>query len=449
LATLAAAFLPYVIFDILFQETITTRYSLPIVVPIGYLAACGLSWLGRRPALAAAAVVAAVGVTTAEQTLFGFARAEAPAFRMLEEMNAAEGINAPILAMHRKEYFDLRRPIDWVGSKIPAFAARLQAPPKHEWMEVVKYWNGGGRAPVWFIADPLRSDLALFDHGAPEGKYRWPFDQPDLIGGVRPNEMDWYVIEPPGWYLGQGWAVTPETAGVAREDGSGPARTGAIGWIRRQAGESTLMIGGRTLSGPPASVRVQIDDRMVDTIDAPPGFFLRMLSIPAAVLEGPGDYATVRITAAATSGSGPTDVAIEQFDARPSGHLVFGFGPGWNEQEYNPVNGKSWRWTSDRAAIEVRSAPTPLQLDLAGETETFSRPSHVIVRVGDKVLTEQNVGSSFAFSTRVPPEALAGGQAVITIETDQTYVPAERRFRSRDRRRLGLKIYDCVLRPTS
>jgi hypothetical protein len=34
-------------------------------------------------------------------------------------------------------------------------------------MEVVNYWNRGGRLPVWFVADPLRSDLALIDHEAP------------------------------------------------------------------------------------------------------------------------------------------------------------------------------------------------------------------------------------------------------------------------------------------
>ena len=55
----------------------------------------------------------------------------------------------------------MRRPIQWVGDDMPQFAEHLPAPPKHEWLEVVKYWNGGGRDPVWFVADPLRSDLAL------------------------------------------------------------------------------------------------------------------------------------------------------------------------------------------------------------------------------------------------------------------------------------------------
>ena len=112
----------------------------------------------------------------------------------------------------------MRRPITWVGDRMPPFEPALPAPPKHEWLELVKYWNGGGRAPVWFVADPLRSDLALVRYAGRPTLYRWPLESPVLIGGVRPNEMDWHTIPPPDWYLGEGWALTPETAGIARED---------------------------------------------------------------------------------------------------------------------------------------------------------------------------------------------------------------------------------------
>ena len=44
------------------------------------------------------------------------------------------------------------------------------------------------------------------------------------MSGVRPNEMDWHVFDAPGWYLGEGWALTPETAGVA---GGGSSRAGS------------------------------------------------------------------------------------------------------------------------------------------------------------------------------------------------------------------------------
>jgi hypothetical protein len=346
-----------------------------------------------------------------------------------------------VLAMHRREEFDLRRPISWVDRQIPPFKTKLATPPKHEWLELVKYWNSGGTAPVWFVADPLRSDLALFDHANPEVSYRWGFGVHDLIGGIRPDEMDWYIIDRPAWYLGEGWAMTPETAGVAQEDGRGPSRAPITGWIRRDLGPTTVMIGGRNLAtaGLSADARVSIDGRTLDQFAVAPGFFLRMVNLPAGALGGPGEYAAITI---GSSVSG-VDLAIEQFDAKPTGRIVFGFAEGWNEQEYNPQTGKHWRWTGERAALRIRSERRPLLLTLAGETETFSKPSHIVVRAGSQILDEEVVGDRFSLSAGIPAELLDGGETTITIETDQTYVPAERRLRSRDRRHLGLKIYDC------
>src|SRR4029077_10957642 len=134
------------------------------------------------------------------------------------------------------------------GADMPAFSRRLGAPAKHEWLELGKYWDADGRAPVWVVGDPPRTHLALLDHPADRrGDYRWPLAHPVLIGGVRPNEMDWYVFDSPGWYLGEGWALTPETAGVAEEDHRGPGFAPIEGWIRRRREAVTLMIGGRNL----------------------------------------------------------------------------------------------------------------------------------------------------------------------------------------------------------
>ena len=141
------------------------------------------------------------------------------------ESRPLAGRRSPVLAMHRRQELDLRRPSVWAGG-LPPFAQHLPAPPKHEWLELVKYWNRGGRAPIWFVADPPRSDLRARrpPRAGQRGDYRWPFAQTDLIGGVRPNVMDWHLIQPPDWYLGEGWSLTPETAGVARDEGRGPGR---------------------------------------------------------------------------------------------------------------------------------------------------------------------------------------------------------------------------------
>jgi hypothetical protein len=459
LTVLAVAFGPYLIFDLLFQETATTRYALPIVVPVAYLAVRGASRIPSGAVMPAIVALAGFDAFTDTTALAGYSRMPAPAFRLLTDMRAAVSAGGtprppPVMAMHRREEFDMRRPIIWVGDQMP-LTRRLAAPAKHEWLEVVKYWNEGGRAPVWFIADPPRSDLALFSRQRPPARYRWPFAPLVLIGGVRPGEMDWHVIEPPDWYLGEGWAITPETAGVAREDDRGPGRGGVRGWIRRWPGQATLMVGGRNLAdaGRVARVRIAIDGRTIDEAAVAPGFFLRMLTVAPTSLSGPGDYATVTVdakpeTASDSSPRPGADVAVEQFDAQRRDRVVFGFGDGWYEQEYDPATGRLWRWTSERAALKVRAEGHALSLRLDGELEAAAR-SRVVIRAGDRIVAEQDVGRTFSIATAIPAGALGGAEGAITIETSQWYVPAERSWRSRDRRHLGLKIYDCQIAPAS
>ncbi|MGE3959764.1 MAG: hypothetical protein AB7H96_23830 [Vicinamibacterales bacterium] len=448
LVTLVVAYGPYLAFDLLFQETITTRYALPLVVPMGYLAVRGAALLPRSVAVVASLGLIAGSASVSDRAMFGFASMDAPAFRMLADMAAAaqpEGAavpTTPVLAMHRRGYFDLRRPFQWVGDRLPQFSQRLATPPKHEWLEVVKYWNAGGREPVWFIADPPRSDLALFKYADRPVFYRWPFAPTVLLGGARPNEMDWHVIQSPDWYLGEGWAITPETAGTAREDRKGPGYGPISGWVRRHAQPVTLMIGGRNLAdgGPNATLHVEVDGQAVLDESVPPGFFLRM--IPLRDTAGSGDYATVTIA------SDNPQLAIEQFDAQPAGRVIYGYGEGWNEQEYNPRTGALWRWASDRSVIRVRAEGHGLALSLRGEIEEASA-STVTIRAGETVVATVPVEQAFSTTVMIPGTQLTAPETVLTIESSHFYVPAETQWRSHDRRRLGLKLYELTLAPIS
>jgi hypothetical protein len=467
LVTLGFAFGPYLAFDLLFQETVTTRYGLPLIVPMAYLAVRGVGVVSavaarriwRRavephendPArVAFAAGFAGVGVAVGMSVLSSYARLESPVFRMLGDMRAAATaqIPPPVLAMHRRAEFDLRRPIAWLGSGLPFSTDPLPSPPKHEWRELVEYWNEGGRRPVWFVADPLRSDLALIDDPPRRGSYRWPRPSlwpsafPTLLGGMRPNEMDWYVIEPPDWYVGEGWALTPETAGVANENRKGPGLAPVQGWIRRRPEAVKMMVGGRHLaaSAAPARVRAEIDGRIVDEWDVTPGFFLRMVQIPEGGLVGEGDYAVLTLSASSDQ------VAIEQFDAESADELIVAFSDGWHEPEYDARSGRSWRWTSDRATVLVQAPGHPLRLRVSGEAEAASS-ARVVIRAGNRTIVDQVIGRTFTFDATIPANVVGPGEGTITIETDQAYVPAERSSRIADRRRLGLKILEWQLVP--
>ena len=464
LAALAVAFGPYLIFDLVFQETITTRYALPLVVPIAYLAVRGAAMLGPAPAVAVVVALSMFDAHVGGTSLAAYASQPAPVFRMLDGMKSEASIASaapvlPVLAVHRREDFDLRRPFAWAGA--PATSARLPAPAKHEWLELVKYWNNGGRRPVWFVADPLRSDLALVgSRDAPE-TFRWTLDYPVLIGGTRPSEMDWYVVAPPDWYLGEGWALTPETAGIAKEDHRGPGYAPIQGWLRRWVAPATLMIGGRNLAtgGAAAHMQVSVDGRLVDETDVAPGFFLRMIDLPASALSGEGDYAAITVSAEPVRlkpDTTPTvrsvrlqpDLSIEQFDAQPNTNVVVGYGDGWHEQEYTPAIGRLWRWTSDHAVLRVRTPQQALVLSLKGDVEAAAK-SHVTINVGDRIVAAYDVGPAFAIRQTIPKELVTAGETTITITTDQTYVPAERSRRTQDRRLLGLKVYECRVTPAS
>lgn len=452
LVWLAVAFGPYALFDMLFQETATTRYALPLVVPVAYLAVSAGASLAGGAGVWLTAAVAAAGLVTTAPALAAYARTPAPAFQVLADMSASapdRGGPPPVLAMHRRQELDMRRPLAFERDRLPQWSAHLPAPPKHEWLELVKYWNSGGRATVWYLADPPRSDVRLIDPHALSRRraYRWPFADTDLIGGVRPNVMDWYRIEPPGWYVGEGWALTPETAGVARDEGRGPGRGPIAGWVRRRPGPAMLMIGGRNLAGggPDAPVTVTLDGAPVLTFSVPPGFFLKFQPLPAGALDGAGDYASLTVTA------GTAELAVEQFDVQSRDLPVFGFGDGWLELEYNPVTGRLWRWTTERATLRLWAPRQALTLRLGGEFETGARSAHVVFRVGDRTLAERDVPRRFDVTLTIPADVVSPeGETTVTIETDQWYVPAETNWRpTQDRRHLGLRIFEWDVRPAS
>ncbi len=456
LVTLTALFAPYLVFHLVFQETATTRYALPLVVPVAYLAVVGLwaipgprhGWLrvdGLR--VASVVILAAPLLVGSQEALSGYASAEAPAFRMLADMTRARASDgpgqAPVLAMHRRAALDFRRPLEWIAPAGPSLEGRLPSPPKREWLEAIKYWNSGGRQPVWFVADPLRSDLALIDVSPPR-EYRWPSGLAPQVGGARPYEVDWYVIPPPAWYLGEGWALTPESAGVAREDGRGPGRQPIEGRIRRTNIEASLLIGGRKLSGAEtAKVVIAIDDRPIKELAVSPGFFLEMVDVPAGALSGNGDYARLTIA------SDRDQVAIEQFDFEPVGGMLFGFGEGWHEAEYNQATGRRWRWTSERAVLRVRSGGQAALLSVKGETDPSASDPRVIVRAGGRVVVDEAIGRHFSFDVAMPAALFVPGDNQVTIETNETHVPADLTAGSQDRRRLGLLISGLTLRPAS
>jgi hypothetical protein len=438
LFVLAAAFGPYLVFDLLFQESFTGRYALPLVVPIAFLAVSGLRVLPHDTGIAAAVAIAMFDAHIGGTSIAAFARHKAPAFRVLDEMRdaAASSTEAPVLAMDRRQEFDFRRPFAWVGATGPALARKLPAPAQHEWLEAVKYWNSGGRTPVWFLVDPRRTSIDLVQHGEPS-RYRWSLPYPVLVSGARPNEMDWYVVDRPDWYVGEGWALTPEAAGVAATDRRGLEHGPIDAWISGDARSGTLMIGGRNFDPQPSKLVLSTSGgapREIATVATGP--FLLFLRLPDEESGGADGYRALRLTAMP-----PAKVGIEQFDASASRPVV-GYGQGWHEQEFNPRTGLRWRWLSERGQLEFRASQPRLTLHLEGESPLtyFDRPSHLVIKAGAKVVFDKVLSADF--SLNIPIE----GSGPVVLETDQVFAPADRSRRTGDQRHLGLRIFKCELR---
>jgi hypothetical protein len=446
LTMVAWAFLPYLLFDIVFQETFTVRYALPLVVPVAVCAAVAVVTMPRGLAIPVTLAVAMYGAHVGGRSIAAYSRQPAPVFRLLADMRAAapQGTAKPVLAPDRRASFDLRRPLAWLGPDAPRFEQQLASPPQHEWREAVKYWNGGGTRPVWFVVDPRRTAIDLIQHGDPSA-YRYAMPFPALLSGTRPGDIDWYRVGSPEWYVGDGWSLTPEAAGVADADRTGLAAGALHAWAKTNAVNSgTLVLGGRNFDPTVRpTLTATVGGRPVVVESLPPGSFLRVLRLPGDISPDASRYVPVELTS-----DPPARIGIEQFDVSTT-RAVVGFGTGWHEREFNPATGQLWRWISDRGAIEYMSSGRAATLRITGESPRryYSRASRLVIRAADRILSDSMLSDDFTIDVTVPQ---ADTPATLTFETDQTHVPAAQGWRrSGDHRTLGLRIYSCAFLPAT
>jgi hypothetical protein len=460
LVILAVAFAPYAIFHLLLQETFHVRYALPLVPAMAWLVARGAaalvsvvprmsgSWI---PAAVAALpiVLLAAGVSWPAGVAYG--REAHPAFRAIDDLNAAIAAGdrpAAILS-----HYALRRPLQ----AAPPAGARVVEPRRsYEWLGLVDYWVEGGREPVWFLADPKRTDLALIDpRSQSDGarprlrSYRWSVGDRAELGGVRPAGVDWYRFnEPPGWFAAEGWALTPETGGLAKATTMGVDHEPIDAYVRRQNGPMHLVVGVRHLgsAGDPATAfELAIDKTVIEqwTLEPAAGNDLRFIDLPDGLPPGTGEFAHLSIAARSTVAGRPTpEVAVRQFDIQPAAALIVGFGEGWYEAEYESATGLSWRWTSDRSVIRVAPA-TAVRLTLRGESplKYVDTPPRVRVTAAGRTIAELRPDRDFTWTVSVPADAVAAAGGAIAIETDTVYLPGAAEGTA-DARRLGLRLFE-------
>jgi len=450
LLVLLIATVPYAVFHLLFQETVTVRYALPLVVPMAYLMVRALDW-GRGVLPAGAIAFAMWSLILSVPAAATYGRDGNPAFRAFATA-ATRGPVVPgaprpaAIGMHAVA----RRAADILAGDLPPV---LEAPHGREWLALIELWRADARAHAWFVADPRRTDLALFDPASRDlvQTYRWGFVEPPFVGGARPGASDLYWMRPPGWMLDRGWALTAEVAGVTARGGGGPHRRPSVAWVKPRPDGATLVIGGRHLgaTGDPAvRVMLAINGSGFASFESGPGFFFQVISVPAGALGGGSSYVPVDVTSRAADGSASViAVGLEQFDLQPDAVPMVGAQEGWQESEYDPRTARSWRWTTERATLWVRPIGRDVTLTLRGESPLryYDAAPVVTVTAGGREVARFTPSSDFVQDVVLPAEALASADGRVVIASDKWFAPRDRDG-SADRRHLALRIFSYSVR---
>ncbi len=436
---------PYFVFHLLFQETATSRYDLPLVPAWTWLAVQGLQ-VGPRVVLPVAVVLFAVSslwVTAPALKRYGLDGS--PIGRAMSALVAAAP--TPDLASHhvllRAFQADPRVGVPWTSRG------------GREWLEVTRHWREAlarGDVPgrLWFLADPQRIDAAVVDPASRtvRGRYDWTFDAPRFLRGTRPDAVVWHEVGgAPGWFAGEGWALSPELAGVASRDGAGLSRGALRADIRSRASAATMVIGGRHLGGAgdgPVRLEARLGEAVAETWDVAPGPFVRVVRLPEGRLDGSG-YTPLTLAAVGATGASDVPVAIEQFDVQSEGVPVLAFDTGWHEHEYDRRTRRAFRWTSGTARLRVVGARRDVELLVEGESPIryFGRAPAVVIRVGSTVVGTYAPDRDFAWRVVLPHQALIEGDGVVTIATDATFQPSA--TGAADARHLGLRTFGVTI----
>jgi hypothetical protein len=323
-----------------------------------------------------------------------------------------------------------------------------------EWRGPIDYWRQGGVAPVWFLADPKRTNLELIDPSARQSvrRYRWAVERDGTLSGVRPAAADWYRFTPPGWFVTDGWSLTPELGGIVAVTGTGPDHRPIEAYVRPRREASYLMIGGRHLGevrDGAAAFELAVNGRVVDTWTLDPAKgpnFLRVLNLPAGIPRSSDPYTRLTVAAHATTAGRPTPpVAIRQFDVQPASGVIHAFGDGWYEDEYDNTTGLRWRWTSRRAELRI-VPPQPVRVTIRAESpmKYLHAVPDVRMTAGGRTIAELHPAADFTWQVNVPRGDILRSNGIVALEIDRVFQQAPIAG-AVDTRQLGLRVFELTV----
>src|SRR5262249_56313808 len=111
-----------------------------------------------------------------------------------------------------------------------------------------------------------------------------------------PNEWEWRHMRAPGWMRDRGWSLAAEVGGITARDRPGPASAPAIAWLKRRTDATTVVLGGRHIGAGTATAALRLNGSPLEAFPLTPGFFMRVLTLPAGALNGPAEYQPLNVT---------------------------------------------------------------------------------------------------------------------------------------------------------
>ena len=226
---------PYAVFHLVFQETITVRYALPLVVPVAYPRGARISTApsrrrgcsARRPR-----VGRSVRSWCRPRSAYGRGQPASDRCAMLAARHRPQRASRPhVVAMHRRLWTESRRGSgsDRSAGRVLAGAARLRVAGADASL-------AGAGPSTRVVRRRSAPNRPRADRSAPAGalaRVSLAVQQPAIVGGARPGRgRSGTRCAGRDGILEQGWALTPEAAGVTAARRLGPHRRPSVGWIR-------------------------------------------------------------------------------------------------------------------------------------------------------------------------------------------------------------------------
>lgn len=436
--------IPYLTFHLLFQETETTRYALPIVPIVVTLVVVALTRWTARLAVGLGVVACVVALATSVQAHRQYVGAGLSIDEVLARMDgeARQLTSRPQVLAHRRVWAETKR-ARAVLMPTPGFDL-LASPRSDEWQTALPAWERD--ATVWWLVDPRRGDRVAVDPRSMRLRERvaWPMPASAVLGGMRPHAYHWYDVSRPQWVLRDGWSLTPELAGLTAAAGQGLPTGMATAIVRGRTGGATLVVGGRYVEpngvGQTLSVRLGASWQEAtwrQDVALPPGPFAFAWAIPSDVMPSQG-YVPLMVGASGADASGGP-VLLEQFDVQPSGVPVVALEQGWYEPERDVVTGRTWRWVGDESRLRIAGATGDIRLVITGTyPRHYDRQPVLEMFSGTQRLSVHTLTRPFRVEQVVTTRQLAD-QGRLTWRVSSSFVAGERTGTA-DARRLALEI---------